>query len=131
MWEVMHFLKHCFCHGQSNEPYNQEIKTPSVKCSFFGSTVQQSYELWSKSVPEAGSPGFDAFKWTAAVGTVCYWGGGRKLWPSSREISCSGSDAASQDFLHSGPEDNARFILEFVLGLLGPFSMKSHCLAFQ
>lgn len=128
---MMHFLKHCFCRGQSNEPYNQEIKMPSVKCSFslaqqFNSQMDYEIKVFLRLAVRASM----LFKWTAAVGTVCYWGGGRKLWPSSGEISCSGSDVASQDFLHSGPEDNARFILEFVLGLLGPFSMKSHCLAF-
>lgn len=32
---MMHFFKHCLCHGQNNEPYNQEIKTPTLKCSFW------------------------------------------------------------------------------------------------
>lgn len=79
------------------------LKTKRMKCQVWNGlfSAQQSYGLWNKTVPEAGSPSFDAFKWTAAVGTVCYWSGGERLWPPSGEISCSGSDAASQDSLHS------------------------------
>lgn len=43
------------------------------------------------------------------------------LWWCRRAPSCSGSDAASQDSLHSAPAEDAKVIFEFILSLLSLF----------